>query len=31
MPEFRNKTYETVYTELDEVLGKSASVHTLGS
>ena len=29
MPEFRNATYETVYTELDELLGKSASVHTL--
>jgi hypothetical protein len=29
VPEFRNATYETVYTELDEVLGKAASVHTL--
>lgn len=31
MPEFRNPTYETVYTELDDLSGKTASVHTLAT
>lgn len=31
MPNFRNPTYEAVYDELDGLLGKTASVHTLGN